>query len=40
MKEVFEPLTNTLKKTSENIANTITETSIKNIDKQSNIRFK
>ena len=31
MKEVFEPLTNTLKKTSENISNTITETSIKNI---------
>ena len=31
MQEVFEPLTNTLKKTSENISNTITETSIKNI---------
>ena len=30
MEEVFEPLTNTLKKTSENISKTITETSIKN----------
>ena len=30
MQEVFEPLTNTLKKTSENISKTITETSIKN----------
>ena len=31
MKEVFEPLSDTLKKTSENITNTITETSVKNI---------
>ena len=30
MEEVFEPLTNTLKKTSDNITKTITETSIKN----------
>ena len=30
MKEVFEPLANTLKQTSENTSNTITETSIKN----------
>ena len=30
MKEVFEPLTDTLKNTSENIAKTITETSNKN----------
>ena len=30
MDEVFEPLTNTLKKTSENITKTITESSIKN----------
>ena len=29
MEEVFEPLSNTLKKTSENITKTITETSIK-----------
>ena len=30
LKEVYEPLTNTLKKTSENITKTITESSIKN----------
>ena len=30
MEEVFEQLTNTLKKTSENITQTITKTSIKN----------
>ena len=30
MEEVFEPLTDTLKKTSENITKTITESSIKN----------
>ena len=30
MEEVFESLTNTLKKTSENITNTNTETSVKN----------
>ena len=30
MEEVFEPLTNTLKKTSDNITKTITETPIKN----------
>ena len=38
MKEVFEPLTDKLKKTSENLTKTITETSIKN--KKSNSRFK
>ena len=37
MKEVFEPLTNTLKNTSEIISNTITETSIKNIKAISDI---
>ena len=30
MEEIFEPLTDTLRKTSENITKTITETSIKN----------
>ena len=40
MKEVFEPLTNTLKKTSKNISNTITETSIKNIKAISDLNEK
>ena len=40
MKEVSEPLTNTLKSTSENISNTITETSIKNIKAKSDLNEK
>ena len=40
MEEVFEPLTDTLKKTSENVRKTITETSIKKIKAISNLNEK
>ena len=40
MEEVFEPLTDTLKKTSEKITKTITETSIKNIKARSDLNEK
>ena len=40
MKEVFEPLTNTLQKTSGNISNAITEISIKNIKAISDLNEK
>ena len=40
MKEVFEPLTNTFKKTSENISNTFTETFLKNIKAISDLNEK
>ena len=40
MEEVFEPLTNTLKKTSENISKTITETSNKNNEAISDLNEK
>ena len=40
MEEVFEPLTDTLKKTSKNITKTITETSNKNNKAISNLNEK
>ena len=40
MKEAFEPLTDTLKKTSENITKTITDTSIKNNNSIENLHEK
>ena len=40
MEEVFEPLTDSLKKTSENITKTITQTSIKNNKSIENLKEK